>query len=376
MRALRPLLDRLGGPDAVSWPLFWVTLVMNAAGHFAFPQPYVPLGARIAAVGIAQVLMFVPLLGIGWGLRRAAARPHPWLVIGTYIAATALRAVVFAMLLRAPDGSITVPFGARLASSLGLVLIMIATTLLVAASRQHAADMQRLLQVQRQLAETRDQSQRQLTGQNEAALAQVQEVLSESLVSLEHAQDDRARVAALRHLASEVIRPLSHELAQFTPAWSPEPLDTPKARVEWIDVVARISHRGSFRPVITALVMGLMTAAASLIFLRARAPAFLITVLMGTGFGLWGANAILDRTLPRKSVPASFGLVVIAALLVGTLTGASVPSSSEVRQESRSACSEAWLSPSSRSWSGSPLVDSQPSVMRRRRWLPRSRNFT
>jgi len=322
MSHLRAVMGRLGGPDAVTWPLFWVMFVFGALSQFAMPQPYVPLSVRIAAIIPAQVLMFVPLLALRWFLRRDESTSHPWLVIGGYIVATALRAGVLTVIMRAPDGSITVPFGTGFLGDIGFVLIMIVTTLVVSASRAHARDMQRLLEVRQQLQETSEVIERQITEQNEAALKRVQETLSRELVELERAMDDEGRLQVLHRLASDVVRPLSHELANSVPNWSPKILANVNARVDRRHVLIQFSRRGPFRPLATAAVIVVMTFFTSLIYLGSRAAAFQVALLLGTVIGLWCANTVLDRLLPRRRLPDAVGLVFLAAVLAASVPAA------------------------------------------------------
>jgi len=322
MSRLRAARARLGGPDAVTWPLFWVMFVFGALSQFAMPQPYVPLPLRIAAIIPAQVIMFLPLLPLRWFLQRNESTSHPWLVIGGYTVATALRAGVLTVILRAPDGSITVPFSTGFLGDIGFVLIMIVTTLVVSATRAHARDMQQLLDVRQQLAETSEAIERQITEQNEAALKRVQETLSRELVELERAMDDEGRLQVLHRLASDVVRPLSHELANFVPNWSPEILANVNARVDWRQVLTQFSRRGPFRPLVTAAVMVVMTFFTSLIYLGSRAVAFQIALLLGTVFGLWCANTVLDRLPPRRRLPNAVGLVFLSAILAAFVPAA------------------------------------------------------
>lgn len=322
MNHLRAVMGRLGGPDAVTWPLFWVMFVFGALSQFAMPQPYVPLPVRIAAIIPAQVLMFLPLIALRWFLRRDESTSHPWLVISGYIVAIALRAGVLTVILRAPDGSITVPFGTSFLGDIGFVPIMIVTTLVVSASRAHARDMQRLLEVRQQLAEASEAIERQITEQNEAALKRVQEALSRELVDLERAMDDEGRLRVLHRLASDVVRPLSHELANSVPNWSPEVLANVNARVDWRQVLTQFSRHGPFRPLVTAVVMVVVTFFTSLIYLGSRAIAFQFALLLGTGIGLWCANTVLDRLPPRRRLRNAVGLVFLGAVLAASIPGA------------------------------------------------------
>ena len=330
MMRLRPFLARLGGPDAITWPLFWVSFASSALSQFAVPQPYVDLRLRIAGLMVAQAAMFVPLLLVRGVIVRRGGRPMPWLVLMGFLLATAVRAAVLAHLLRGPDGAVTVPFTTRLMGSLVQVFfVMVVTAVIVSTSRAHARDLAQLFEVQEQLDQARSATERQITEENEAALARVQEQLSHELAALEHVSDDTASVQALHRLASDVVRPLSHELAQSVPTWSPVATAARDSHVDWRQVLADFSRRGPFRPLLTGTAITLIMVAPSTIYLRPHAVAFLLALLASTVLTFWGANGILDRLGTRADRQGSPTIVLIVALaaaavpavLVGVIVG-------------------------------------------------------
>lgn len=330
MRRLRPLLDRLGGPDAVTWPLFWVSFVSSALSHFAVPQPYVALPIRVIAVAAAQCAMFVPLLGIHWLLQREPSRSRPWLVITGYAAAATIRAVVLTQLLRTPDGSVSVPFTSRLTASFAQVFfVMIVTTITVSTSRSQARDVVRLLTIRTQLEQTREAIERQMSDENEAALARVQATLSEELASLEHASDDAERLQALHRLASDVVRPLSHELAQSVPTWSPPQETSSDSRVDWTRVLEHMSDRTPFRPVLTTLTVTVIMLVPSFIYLRVHTVPFLVGLVVSTLVSFTAANLLLGgrtgevdrRAAIRWTLTAGVVASAVPALVVGVIVG-------------------------------------------------------
>lgn len=314
------LFRRLGGQDAVTWPLFWATFVGSALTQFAIPQPYVALHLRVIGVIAAQLLMFVPLLALHALLHRHATRPHPWLVLNGYALAVAIRAAVLTYILREPDGTIAVAFQTRLVGSLGQLFVFIVTTLIVSTSREHARDVQRLLLAQRQLAETREVITRRIDEQNEAALIRVQDTLSRELAVLDQCGDDSERLQALHRLASDVVRPMSHEFERSVPLWSPTPISMGRVRVDWPRVLALLTRRGPFRPWVTAAGMVAILLTPAFIYLPEASLAFLGALAIGTVVGLGLANAVLSAVLPTRHGRYSIALVVL-----GALAGAAVP---------------------------------------------------
>ena len=53
---------RLGGPDAVSWPLFWVTFAASTLAQFALPPLPIPFWVRVVSITVAQIAQVERLL--------------------------------------------------------------------------------------------------------------------------------------------------------------------------------------------------------------------------------------------------------------------------------------------------------------------------
>ena len=323
MTRLRLLLRRLGGPDAISWPLFWVTLISSSVSHFAIPQPYVPLGLRAAGLVVAQIAMFAPLVAIRVLLQRRPEHSRPLLVLGAFALATVIRAAVLAELLRTPDGAVSVPFMTRLTGSVVQVFfVMIVTALIVSTTRAQASDLARLLERREQLSETRSAIERQMTEQNEAALARVQQILETELAALERA-DDRDQLPGLHRLAADVVRPLSHELAQSVPLWSPAASTIASPRVQWRQVHGDLSSTDPFRPGHTAITKALIMGAASVIYFPSQALLFLVTLVGSVWIAFTAANLVLrgHRGSATRFLLTGFIGAAVPASAVGLVLG-------------------------------------------------------
>ena len=319
MNRWRTTFDRLGGQEAVSWPLFWATFAISVIAQFAVPQPSVPLSTRIVALLAAQAAMFIPLVAIRWTVLRRPRRPYPWLVLTSYVAATVLRAgVLYLMLI--PSEGVRVTFGSRLSASvLNLLFIMILTTLIVSISRQNARDQARLIRVREDLDETRAGIERQMAEENAAALASVQKTLADELARLDDTPDNSGALESLQRLASDVVRPMSHDLAHAVPSWRPEDQPIPNSRVNWSDVLMGMTHSGPFRPLITTTLVSMIMLAPTFVYLQADPVLTMGAIVVSTFSSFTLANVVLDRVLPSVGRAASACMFLVVAVIASAI---------------------------------------------------------
>ena len=122
MSSWRAGFRRLGGPDAVSWPLFWVTFASNLIGHFVTPgQTDATPAVRVLAVVCSQVALFIPLLLARATVLSDPARPHPWLAVTAFVAAIFTRTAALAW----------VPEAASLGANVYYTLLLLGMTLTI-----------------------------------------------------------------------------------------------------------------------------------------------------------------------------------------------------------------------------------------------------
>lgn len=309
------LARRIGGPDAVTWPLFWVTLAASALVQFAIPQAPAPTWLRVLGVLLAQVAMFIPLLALRRVLLRSS-RPRPGLVVSGYVLAVVIRAAIMGgvLALAAPP---PVSFASRALSSLPITVIFVLTTVMVNTSREHVRDQIRLLQAREDLVSAQVALTQQIEQRNEEALNRVQARLVAELDELERAAEP---LAAVQRLASDVVRPMSHELAQSAPSWQPPPRPVAVQRVDWGQVVTGLGRGGPFLPLFTAILAGIFMGATTFVYLQDVRVAGVLLAFSGSLVGFWGVNRVLDRVLPLTTRVRS-----LTAVVAGGLFAAAVP---------------------------------------------------
>ena len=320
---------------AASWPTFGIVGALNlVVALFPGFDPLTPLGQRWTAVLVGHVVMFAALY-----LAAAAERSwRPtgfalWLTLLIATGASFLRAVIVNLLL----GEVN-PW--RLVSGivLGLVLVLV-TTLLVGVVRAYRRERQQLEVENARLEAVAAEIDVEIAASDTATARRVERTLVDAL-STESERIDADQLDALAH---DVVRPLSHELAQQLPTWSPPPLPDSPTQVRFRQILDQSSRRSPFLPVATALV--LLTLAAvpviAAVGLRQTAVYGVIGFVSLTGL-LWLANVLVNRLIPGRSITTRTATVAICAVLVGlifavlaaavsNLTGAVVVTESGIR---------------------------------------------
>ncbi len=320
MSRWRLAFDRIGGPDAVTWWSFGLTLSASILSHLTSGgETTASAPVRVVVVVIAQILAFVPLVILRLTLLRDPPRPRPWVAVGGFLVATVIRGVALSGILLA-IGAVEEPLWLyRIAASVftqGTLLIVIA--LVVSTIRANTRSLSRLLAVQRDLEATQVRLVAEVTERNEEALIRVKTRLTDELVALESASGD-ASVTELQRLASDVVRPMSHELAAPLIVESPsDVIDDPYVSRQ--QLVAQLASTPPMRPIPSALMMGFMMLIMAAGIYGARGLPLMLVVMGAVLVFAWLANRVLGLVLSRVTVNVAITLVVIAALVVGYLT--------------------------------------------------------
>ena len=317
MSGWRQAFRRIGGPDAVTWPAFWATLIANLIGHFATGGAVAaPLWVRLLAVLVGQLAMFAPLVLLRLTLLRDPAHPHPWAALAGFAIAPLVRSAALVWVLVTVGGIQDPQWVPRaLGAFTNLFLVLLISAIVVSALREHTRTLEQLMAVQRDLALTRAQVQGQVETRNEEALARVKATLEREIAGLETGPD---AVGSLQRLATDVVRPMSHELARSVPSWRPEP-ELAAARVARAEVVRDLGQHGPFLPIVTAALMTFVSLVPSQTFLATARLQVIAASSLGVASMLWLANRALDRLLPRRTAVGSLLLVVLAAALAGLI---------------------------------------------------------
>lgn len=323
MSRWRQAFDRIGGPDAVTWPAFWITFVTSLTGNITTGGAVAaPMGVRVLVIIIVQLAMFAPLVLLRYTVLRHPPRPRPWVAILGFVIAAVVRGLCLSGILLA-IGAIEEPLWAyRIAASLintGGVLLIVA--LLVSAMRAHTRSLEQLVIVERDLTAAQERILAEVTDRNEETIALVKSRLADEMVALDSLQGERS-VAELQRLASDVVRPMSHELAASVPVSETPSRDTEDVHVTLRQVVTQMITRAPFRPGLTALVFAIAMLTSALGVFGALGILLMAVIVASVIVWSWVANRVLALVLARVSPWGGLALVVIAAMGVGYLTTA------------------------------------------------------
>jgi hypothetical protein len=315
----RRVLDRLGGPGAVTWWAFFISLVDRLITVSVQPvNTTVPFGTRIAITVIAQVVMFVPLVILRFTLLKDPARPRPWVALAGLALAAVVRGVVVDQLFHAWGGLPLYPELRILSGFLPTIIPLLITAYVVNTLRERRQQLAALLEIRDRLTASRNQAEEEIQQRNEDLVVRVRTVMDRELAELS-AEQAVGAVEQLQRTASEVVRPLSHELAtSFASQEAPAPAIRP-IRLGWRQVVGDASLDRPLAPLITTLLIVGIFIPAAIAIPRARLAVILsLPILFLT---LIAANALLRRLLPRMNSLGRLVTVGSACLATALITG-------------------------------------------------------
>ena len=319
MSRWRQAFDCIGGPDAVTWPAFWVTFASSLVGTLAVGGAVnAPLITRVGIVTATQVISFFPLLVLRWTVLRRPPRPRPWVAVGGFIAYGVIRGFLISALLHAVEAVSDPLYAYRITGSLvSQTVFLIIVAVVVSTTRDLKRSLTQLIDVQHNLQMTEGRLMDDVESRNQEALDQVQNRLRNELLSLDSTQGSDS-VIQLQRLASDVVRPMSHELATSLPERVDVDTGITSANVTLNQVIDQIIDRPPFRPLASAAFIGLVLINTALgVFGLARGLPLAVVLAVGVLIGAAAANRVVE--LVHKFFQARVVLiaVVVASLTVG-----------------------------------------------------------
>ena len=322
MTAVREVVRRLGEPGAISWTVFWATYVINVLialisgfdAQATWPQ-------RVIAASVGQVAMFAFLALARFGvLNRFTDITRGVLTLIGFVIAGAIRGVSVSLTFIAigPSGAeVLIP---RLPAGIAFGLVVLIPVALVAVTlqsyRNTRGDLnQRLAMLEAARTQIVDDLEQRDTQVEERVRAAFAEAIGEELAADESAQ-------RLREFTTEVVRPLSHQLAGAVSTWEYRSDPGAVGRITARGVIDRGAQGAPFLPWSTALTAALLSAS-WFIWEEGVAAAivYLVGGVLGVVAGLSIANAVLRRILPGRTLPARIVMVILGALFAGFVFG-------------------------------------------------------
>lgn len=320
MSWLAGAIRRIGSRDAVSWPVFWVTLLAAIIGNLVTTNE-APVVVRAATLALGQLGLWLPLLACGYVLRRYPGRPSSALVLTSALLGLLIRALIVGTMASYFLGASEGLWAQRFVGAVfNIGLSFVVAAYVVSTFRERRRQIIDLARVEAALTAAITAVSDEYNRRNAETLATIQRVLITELNALD--SDDAARsLEVLRRTASEVVRPLSHELAQDGVS-RPDAFNAVDTQLSWPEVVDDAAQGRPFRPLATAGLLAVEALAATVAYPRGAAvyAAMLVTATVG----LVVANAALGHVLPGRRRVARVSLVGVAAITVASAATAVV----------------------------------------------------
>ena len=312
--------NRLGGPGAVTWWAFGVSLADRLITVSVQPaNAAAPLGARILATVLAQLVMFAPLVVLRFTLLKDPSRPRPWVALGGFAVASVVRGLSVDWFLSYFGGLPLLPELRVFSGFFPTIIPLIVVAYVVNTLRERRRELAALLAIREQLERERDEAGQAVRQRNDELVGKVRSVLDAELAAVSAARPADA-VVQLQRTATDVVRPLSHELAASFIAREPAPADYTSSRVSWRDVVVDATADGPFMPGVSVFLLSGIWLSAAVVFAPVR-WVFVVSLALILGL-LVGANALLRSLLPRLEPIGRIVTVLAASVLVALLNGA------------------------------------------------------
>jgi signal transduction histidine kinase len=320
----RRALNKIGGPYSITWTSFWITYALNLLTHFiGNPGIGAPFITRVAIVSLSQLAMWAVLLtGKALLLRDTAVRPRPFTTLALFAVAGIARGIVIGVCLSAAGGDASPQLAYRsLAGLFTISTVLTLTSLAINAAREHDDRLRALMASTRALEEARAHLTVSIEARNEAAVARIQRELLQEFTLLDPSRPAEA-VRMLERTASDMVRPLSHELASSIPAWSPAPAELLRPGINWPLVFDLASSGRPLRPLATAVSLAIPSFIFTFAFFPpAEVLLLMLDALVTTWLLLTAGNALLARITPGRPVQVRVIAVTFTCLSAGAVIG-------------------------------------------------------
>lgn len=308
---------RIGSPDAISWPVFWITLAAGLIGNVV-TNADAPLAIRVLSLALGQLALWLPLTLIGALLSRQPDRPRPFLVLGAALSGLMMRALVIGLVFAVLLGEGEVKWSNRFVGALFNVgLAFLISSYITSALRERKRQITKLQAIERELASLVAEVSTEFEQRNQETVAKTQSILLAELSALDP-DDAQGSLEVLQRTASDVVRPLSHELAKSRPGDIQQPLTLVNVKTSWRDVLDGAARGKPFLPATTTFFLSMEMIAAAVAY-----PAGL-RVFLALCATYWVLLHVANGCLQILLRNRSRGTRLIAVLLVALGVGAAM----------------------------------------------------
>jgi signal transduction histidine kinase len=317
--------QRLSSSSLIAWPTFWSILVLSTimtslTSFGIFKAFFVQV---LFSVIVSHMALFIVQLAAYRLLNTTKIWQRGYLGIPTIVFAAAIRGVVLAILLKILDVEKTPQWGLRVGgSAIGISAAVILIVLAVASIREHRERLAEYVARTIELTQIKDRLTFQIT---EAHQSEVEKILSGLLATISKAvaQSAPAFRDAMRKLANDVVRPMSHDLVEQPieiPRLMPESFNT---KIDWKTLVSDAASGRTLPAFKVSLTLIIIGGIWSFTVLEPKAAViFLTTGFFGIWFFIAVGNAVLKRVVDKVSPFVRAILMSAMLLFIGGMTAA------------------------------------------------------
>lgn len=319
-----------GGPNVITRWTFFVTFPLGLlAGTLWGIRSGIPVLPWFLVVVAVQSALLVPIWVVYVALRRARLQGlRPWLGFSALGVIGAVRTGLILPCANFFDVPISLgyiigylPYG----FATGVVFMGI-VAVIVDRSREHRLTMQNLVKLDAAFNRAREFDESEFARIEQRVTQEIQQMLSRelTLLTLDHEMSSDRAAAALRELAKDVVRPLSHRFADESP-WLPADVEVELAvplRERWISLLRSVRPAPPLVPALLILVIALPDAVAS----RHGGLVFAVfNMLLGVSV-MYGLSWLFARFWPKGDTGILRLVILVVAYAGFGAIGASIMS--------------------------------------------------
>ncbi|MFZ1362960.1 MAG: hypothetical protein WAS05_08525 [Candidatus Nanopelagicales bacterium] len=317
------VLQRATGDGIYSWPLTVAVVVVVTLTTVATQVPATYLNvAQIAFIAIASVAIMFGFVSLSWLtlLRWLTGTQRIVATLAVYAVSGLVQALAIFWLVPHLGGmqiSLLELTYRSIAYLLLMTILLSLGTYVVTTSRLHKKRFQLLLARRAAVSSLLAEIQRKIREDQQSALDSIAIKLSSELDEI--AQESPARaIISTEHLVGDVVRPLSHQIAQEVPQVRLPELDTQDFEISWRKLWRRLPAEQYLRPISTSLVISIYVLLLQISFFEATKLDIYLLVFPVLVIGLWVARLVLRplASIRSRAWRAILSTIVIAVLVL------------------------------------------------------------
>ena len=319
------IAQRLSSSSLIAWPSFWLILVLSTI--LTSLTSFGIFKAHFVEVLFSIIIAHLALSGVQLVAYRFFSKKEIWqqgyLGIPIIVIASAMRGAVLAILLKILDVEQTPQWGLRVGgSAIGNSAAVILIVLAVASIREHRERLAEYVARTIELTQIKDRLNFEI---NEAHQIEVEKIRTGllSTISKAVAQSAPAFRDAMRKLANDVVRPMSHDLVKQPieiPRLMPESFNT---KIDWKTLVSDAANGRTLPAFKVSLTLIIIGAIWSFTVLEPKAAIIFLTVgFFGIWFFIAVGNVVLKQIVDKVSPFVRAILMSAMLLFIGGMTAA------------------------------------------------------